>query len=132
MPIETPEEISSRSAAEQFRKREIFLFRFGVPERGFHGGFGHVVAADLAEQIGDVRRGIEFLALQDRPQKITDDVPRSFDGFVENRTDLLRRWIRPNQRCRPRRLQRGGCGGAWWCRSWFERARPAACGFRAE
>ncbi len=132
MPIDTPEAISVARAAEQFRQRHIFLFRFGVPDGGFDAGFGHVVAADPRKNIENFGRGREFPALEQRPQKIANDVPGGFDGFIGIVRIFAGGTFAPADARRRRQLRSAEYGAACWCRSWSEMARSAADEFREE
>ena len=68
-------------AADEFPERNIFELGFRVPDGGFEGGFGHVVAANVFEERPDIGSGGEFPALEHGPEKIFEDVPGGFGVF---------------------------------------------------
>ena len=56
MPIDTPDAMRSRDAAEHAAERLAALSREEIPRRHLHGRLGHVVAADRRERGKHVAR----------------------------------------------------------------------------
>ena len=81
MPIDTPDSIDVRRAAEDRRERPALLAREQIPGGHLDGRFGHVMAADGRQRVEDLARMIEATAEHERRDELGDDVPRRPRGL---------------------------------------------------
>ena len=57
------------------------MFCLGVPEGRFHGTLGHIVSANCFERGPDFGGTLEITPLEERPDKIAQNMPCGFDRF---------------------------------------------------